>query len=269
MSYDVSNLGEINSRINSLVQRCSSALTQKGFSQENIKHEVYLNLRYEKTDFSLMTACEESGGGVVLCDPNNYVHCFEQQYRREFGFTIPDRSILVDDIRVRGVGSINQHFLPSSSTELDQWDNSSPTILDYTKCYFESEGFVQTPIYLFDSLRRGHCVNGPAMIIDSNSTMVIEPFCRACVTRQGNILVQVESGNAANLTTQLDPIYLSIFSHVFMSIAEQMGCVLQHTAISTNIKERLDFSCAIFGPAGHLVSHCRSLAMSFETFPLV
>ena len=249
LQYDVSNLDQINSKIDSLIRKCNLVLTKKGFSQEYIKYEIYLNLRYEKTDFALMVACEEVN---VYCNETNYIDCFRQQYKREFGFTISDRAILVDDVRVRGIGFIKDNFLSNLSSH-QSCNGTTAKIIDYTQCYFENVGFVEIPIYMFDNLSYGHMINGPAMIIESNNTILIEPLCRANVTQQGNILIDVECVNISKLTPALDPIYLSIFSHIFMSIAEQMGCVLQHTAISTNIKERLDFSCAIFGPSGHLV----------------
>ncbi|XP_027488997.1 5-oxoprolinase, partial [Corapipo altera] len=87
------------------------------------------------------------------------------------------------------------------------------------------------------------------------STIVVEPGCSATLTPLGDICIEVGSGTPRPLDPQLDPVQLSIFSHRFMSIAEQMGRILQRTAISTNIKERLDFSCALFGPDGGLVSN--------------
>ncbi|XP_048338304.1 5-oxoprolinase-like, partial [Sphaerodactylus townsendi] len=86
-------------------------------------------------------------------------------------------------------------------------------------------------------------------------TILVEPGCTAAVTRLGDVCITVGSGGVQPVGPQVDPIQLSIFSHRFMSIAEQMGRILQRTAISTNIKERLDFSCALFGPEGGLVSN--------------
>ena len=91
--------------------------------------------------------------------------------------------------------------------------------------------------------------------MDKLSTILVEPDCIAQVTSQGDIRITVETSSRMKISTDLDPIQLSIFSHRFMSIAEQMGRILQRTAISTNIKERLDFSCAVFGPDGGLVSN--------------
>ncbi|XP_014811625.1 PREDICTED: 5-oxoprolinase [Calidris pugnax] len=109
--------------------------------------------------------------------------------------------------------------------------------------------------FLLEELGCDPSVPGPAIIIDKNSTIVVEPGCTASLTPFGDISIAIGSGAPRPVGPQLDPIQLSIFSHRFMSIAEQMGRILQRTAISTNIKERLDFSCALFGPDGGLVSN--------------
>nr|KAG5689815.1 hypothetical protein BaRGS_029293 [Batillaria attramentaria] len=122
------------------------------------------------------------------------------------------------------------------------------------QCYFDS-GFADTPVYLLEKLGAGHHITGPAIIIDKNSTILVEPGCEAEITQYGDISITVGCIKTKDVDTQLDAIQLSIFSHRFMSIAEQMGRVLQRTSISTNIKERLDFSCALFGPDGGLVAN--------------
>merc|ERR550519_1099019 len=91
--------------------------------------------------------------------------------------------------------------------------------------------------------------------MDRLSTVLVEPGCDAAITSRGDVKIAVGSANARAVGIELDTVQLSIFSHRFMSIAEQMGRVLQRTSISTNIKERLDFSCAVFGPDGGLVSN--------------
>ncbi|CAK8687366.1 unnamed protein product [Clavelina lepadiformis] len=104
------------------------------------------------------------------------------------------------------------------------------------------------------SLRTCQVIHGPAIIIDKNSTILVEPDCKAEMTKKGDVTIMIGKGKSKHIGKELDAIQLSIFSHRFMSIAEQMGRILQRTAISTNIKVRLDFSCALFGPDGRLVS---------------
>lgn len=122
------------------------------------------------------------------------------------------------------------------------------------KSFFD-DSYHSTNLFNLESLLAGHVIPGPAIIIDKNSTIVIEPFCEATVTKSGDVKIKIGSGIVRKVGKELDAIQLSIFSHRFMSTAEQMGRVLQRTSISTNIKERLDFSCAMFGPDGGLVAN--------------
>ena len=126
---------------------------------------------------------------------------------------------------------------------------------------FHSGGEQLTPVYELDALEAGHSVPGPALLINRISTLVIEPQCTAHVTAAGDIRIDVQAAatGAAADSERADPIQLAIFSHRFMSIAEQMGRALQRSSISVNIKERLDFSCALFGPDGTLVANAPHL----------
>lgn len=100
-------------------------------------------------------------------------------------------------------------------------------------------------------------VSGPAIIIDKNSTILIEPKCKAHLKQDGDIEIEVATRETTDDETDLalDTTQLSVFSHRFMSIAEQMGRILQRTSVSTNIKERLDYSCAMFDATGGLVAN--------------
>jgi len=104
--------------------------------------------------------------------------------------------------------------------------------------YFETLGWLETGVYIMEDLLGGDQISGPAVIMDKLSTILIEPDCTAEISVKGDIRVSVGDAVKAEIGTQLDTIHLSIFSHRFMSIAEQMGRILQRTAISTNIKER-------------------------------
>lgn len=114
-------------------------------------------------------------------------------------------------------------------------------------------------MYRVTELGAGDVIPSPAIIIDATSTILVDPGCTAEITEFGDVKITVGSKAAERVGTALDAIQLSIFSHRFMSIAEQMGRTLQRTAISTNIKERLDFSCALFGPDGGLVANAPHL----------
>jgi len=123
--------------------------------------------------------------------------------------------------------------------------------------YFEG-GRVETKVYILSELRPGLIIKGPSLIINDTTTIVVEPCCHAFIYPDFIEIEIIENDSDKNGLvddSNCDPIQLSIFSHRFMSIAEQMGRTLQQTSISTNIKERLDFSCAIFGPDGGLISN--------------
>lgn len=242
------NLAKINTTIDDLVKKCRSELINKKFDDSTIKFEVFLNLRFEKTDFCLMI---KNSGDDYHCTSDNYRTSFWNQYSQEFGFVTKDKSILIDDIRVRGIGFTTHSF--ESSSALSSKTEKPLIIRDMASIFFETGNWCKTPVYFFEDLEYGHEINGPGMIIETNTTILIEPFCKASITHQGNILIDIQDISLPAVSIQQDSVLLSIFSHMFMSIAEQMGTVLQKTSISTNIKERLDFSCAIFGPDGHLV----------------
>ncbi|RIB11070.1 Hydantoinase B/oxoprolinase-domain-containing protein [Gigaspora rosea] len=235
-------------RINALCDTCTKELNSQGFNESHIQHHIYLNLRYQGTDFGMMTLKPK--------DSWDFIKTFTEQYKQEFGFHFPDRKILVDDIRIRGIGKgfeIEKHDI------FDEIKNTSPIPVSEDQCdntvsvYFEN-GRMETPLYCLEKLKIGNKIPGPAMIIDSTSTILVAPKCNALIMTS-HVFITVEGDIKSNVTTESDPIQLSIFGHRFMSIAEQMGNSLQKTAISTNIKERLDFSCALFGADGGLVAN--------------
>ncbi|CAG8509217.1 4459_t:CDS:10, partial [Scutellospora calospora] len=246
--YSDDSLPYLMEKIHALCEACTKELKSQGFDESCIQHEIFLNLRYEGTDFAFMTLKPK--------DSWDFISNFVVQYKQEFGFSFPDRKILVDDIRIRGIGKgfkITQHDvfdeiknISPTSVSNDQHDKTVPV-------YFEN-GRLETPIYLLEKLKIGNTIVGPAMIIDSTSTILVTPGCSALITTS-QVFITVGDGIRTKVTTESDPIQLSIFGHRFMSIAEQMGNTLQKTSISTNIKERLDFSCALFGADGGLVAN--------------
>ncbi|EME29950.1 5-oxoprolinase (ATP-hydrolyzing) [Galdieria sulphuraria] len=266
-------LGEACQRLDILSERATAELASRGIPYENIKVDRYLHLRYQGTDFGLMIREPEDG---------DYVKAFIHEYETEHGFRILARDICVDDVRVRAYGttsSIEKHSLEEAK------DHSPGQPFMVSSCYFEQLGYTSTPVFLYSALKAKAEIEGPAMIVDPSGgvTAVIEPNCHAFITESGDLVIDVsvhkhssenrhismmdkedvESQLKATIVTdrqhreeeQVDPIQLSIFSHRFMSIAEQMGRTLQRTAISTNIKERLDFSCALFDERGGLVAN--------------
>ncbi|XP_061569490.1 5-oxoprolinase [Cololabis saira] len=249
LQYEQQSYGEIDRRVEQLSKRCRDTLEARAFTSDQITTEVFLHLRYEGTDCALMVTAAGYPSNAQSCRHGDFRSAFTKRYLKEFGFIIPDRTIMVDDIRVRGCAKsgIKSVYKPKKGSK-----KTKPVKM--TKCYFEN-GYLDTSVYLWEDLPCGVGIPGPAIIIDKNSTILVEPCCEARLTEGGDVCMAVSSDPHCIFDTELNTVQLSIFSHRFMSIAEQMGRVLQRTSISTNIKERLDFSCAVFGPDGGLVSN--------------
>lgn len=224
-----------------LLKQVKQKLLDQGFGESNITTETYLNLRYEGTDTAIMVK------GSATDYDSEFVRLFQQEY----GFKLRNRNILVCDVRVRGIGVTN--ILKPQPLELS---THAPQVKGEYKVYFGS-GWHNTPLFKLEDLGYGHVIPGPAIIMNGNSTVIVEPDCKAIITKFGNIKIEIESSlSTVKLAEKVaDVVQLSIFNHRFMGIAEQMGRTLQRTSISTNIKERLDFSCALFGPDGGLVAN--------------
>ncbi|EDQ91076.1 uncharacterized protein MONBRDRAFT_15677 [Monosiga brevicollis MX1] len=240
--------------IQQLATKARDALVAEGFSEDKIIIEPFLNMRYRGTDCAQMTtigsATRVSFTQLASLDPQAFLPTFLEQYKREFGFTIPGRDILVDDVRVRATG-VTRHVASHVPKETGPAIQPSAT----HTIYFRDGKPTETPVYRFSDLSLSDRVQGPALMTAATSTILIEPNCQAQLTKQGDLEVIVGEGTSRRITTDLDLIHLSLFQHRFMTIAEQMGRALQRTSISTNIKERLDFSCALFSPDGGLTSN--------------
>eukprot|EP01061_Rhynchopus_euleeides_P019473 TRINITY_DN31991_c0_g1_i1.p1 TRINITY_DN31991_c0_g1~~TRINITY_DN31991_c0_g1_i1.p1 ORF type:complete len:1259 (+),score=475.10 TRINITY_DN31991_c0_g1_i1:98-3874(+) len=231
---------DISRRVASLRQTVVDKLKAQGFVDSQIQTDDFLNLRYDRTGTSFMIRRPDA--------PQTFTQAFEENYHREYGFIFQDRGLILDDIRVRGTGK----GIPLGKHKI-QVSKGAPEALRVHRAYFEG-GWRDTPVFRLEGLGAGDSIPGPAIVMQGGSTVIVEPECTALITEFGDIRITV-GVSAFKITRQLDPISLSIFSHRFMSIAEQMGRALQRTSISTNIKERLDFSCAIFGPDGGLVAN--------------
>lgn len=245
--YGPDSILEASHREDMLLKQTRQKLQEQGFKEENITTETYLNLRYEGTDTAIMVKkhVNEDGSG------SDYAVEFVKLFQQEYGFKLQNRSILICDVRVRGIGVTNilkPQVLEPTSGNLE--------VEGHYKVYF-GNGWLDTPLYKLDNLGCGHIIPGPAIIMNGNSTVVVEPQCKAIITIYGNIKIEIESNMSTVKIAEkvADVVQLSIFNHRFMGIAEQMGRTLQRTSISTNIKERLDFSCALFGPDGGLVAN--------------
>uniref|UniRef100_A0A8H7K2F4 5-oxoprolinase n=1 Tax=Bionectria ochroleuca TaxID=29856 RepID=A0A8H7K2F4_BIOOC len=235
--------------IDELKTEVSRELQNDGIEKNLIKHEVYLNLRYQGTDNSIMVLEPKDG---------DFLEEFNRQHYREYSFTFPEKNVLLEDIRVRGIGQSVDDTNESPYKELrsvNMFDVSGKLIDSRSPVYFSQTGWADTPIYRLETLQPGGLIQGPAVIIDNTQTLIVEPFVKATILTR-HVILDLPSTRSQQLSeTTIDPISLSIFGHRFMSIAEQMGRTFQKTSVSTNIKERLDFSCALFSPDGRLVAN--------------
>ncbi|KAB8254108.1 Hydantoinase B/oxoprolinase-domain-containing protein [Aspergillus pseudonomiae] len=241
-------------RFNDMTDNATAEMNTQGFPADQVRHELYLNMRYEGSDTSLMILKPE--------DDSGFLEQFKTRHRREFNFN-SDRAVLVDDIRVRTIASSKVRTEKSPLVQLREatLQDVTGTPDSTTSAYFDGySSRINTPVYLLDKLQKNARVHGPAVIIDKTQTIVVAPNSVAKVLDTCIVIDLKEEQTAANgvpseLPSEIDPIRLSIFGHRFMSIAEQMGRTLQKTSVSTNIKERLDFSCALFSPDGGLVAN--------------
>ncbi|KAK7086816.1 hypothetical protein SK128_027537 [Halocaridina rubra] len=218
--YKPSNFEYLAYRLRELESECIAALKEQGFTDSCICCEAYLHLRYQGTDCALMCTAEkedsEGDKDGTFCY-GDFKKAFLTRYKREFGFVISNRDILVDDIRIRGIGK----SLLKLEEKIPQ-AQEDPQVETVTPVYFE-EGLQDTNVYMLSSLLSGHVIPGPAIIMDKLSTILIEPGCTGFITSTGDVKIDIHSNKKKIIGSELDTIQLSIFSHRFMSIAEQMG----------------------------------------------
>lgn len=254
-------VNELKTKMEELKKKSSAKLRDQGFSKEDIVFEEYLNMRYRGTESALMVVkpgdedVKNVFGGVEWA----FGQAFIKQHEQEFGFTLPDRDIIVDDIRARGIGKSFeglQRTVDEQLKEINPRDLGKGKRHRMSQVYFEG-GRRDTPIYKLEDLDVGDRIQGPAILADGTQTLVVTPGAIALVI-ETHVVINIGSGEGQGTAInakEVDPIMLSIFAHRFMAIAEQMGRALQKTSVSTNVKERLDYSCALFDSDGGLVAN--------------
>ncbi|GAB7355403.1 hypothetical protein MBLNU459_g5921t1 [Dothideomycetes sp. NU459] len=253
-------------KMEELKKKSTSTLNDQGFDQDHIHFEEYLNMRYRGTESALMIVkpTEEEAEKQFDGDAWAFGKAFVKQHEQEFGFTLPDRDIIIDDVRARGIGKTFQGLEKTVDQQLREIKPKDVArgekIYGKSQVYFEG-GRQETSIYKLEELSVGDRIQGPAIIADGTQTIVVTPGASALVIETHVIINIGESdGQDQQINTKnVDPIMLSIFAHRFMAIAEQMGRALQKTSVSTNVKERLDYSCALFDADGGLVANAPHL----------
>jgi len=235
-------------------------LRRQGIPDGHIGCRLFFHMRFAGSDTGFMVDIT----GVSKADTAE--QRFRAVHEREFGFDIPGRAIDITDLRVRahGRGPAREDAGGGASRR-----KRLPAEQGRVRCYFDGR-WRQTPVFHLEALPFGFTTGGPALIINDTATIVVDPGCRARVTTDGSIAIAVGADEARRRSpdTRKDPVRLAVFANLFMSIAEQMGRTLQRTAVSTNIKERLDYSCALFDASGRLIANAPHIpvhlgAMSF------
>lgn len=218
-----------------------------GLSQSHIHIEASFFLRYEGSDAALEVAAD---------DFHPVTTAFENLHRTRFGFASPETPIVLESIQVEAIGrsSLSETMSDQTATTSPK-PSGDPAPRTLHPANFEGQA-LDTPFYDRADLDPGIAVDGPAVIVDPNSTTVVEPGWAAAVAPGGELVLnRVVPRPEAAVGTHADPVMLEIFNNLFMNVAEQMGVALENTAASVNIKERLDFSCAIFNPDGELIAN--------------
>ena len=261
-SDDADSRKPLREKMDQLKKKSISVLKDQGFDDDKIEFEEYLNMRYRGTESALMIPkpTPDEARDQYNGDEWAFGKAFIEQHEQEFGFTLPDRDIIIDDVRVRGIGKTFEALEKTVDQQLKEITakdvSKDEKYFDKRQVYFDG-GRRETPIYKLENLDVGDRVQGPAILADGTQTIVITPESSALVTRTHVVINIGETGavDSGISTKEVDPIMLSIFSHRFMAIAEQMGRALQKTSVSTNVKERLDYSCALFDAEGGLVAN--------------
>ncbi|GGM68493.1 hydantoinase B/oxoprolinase family protein [Dactylosporangium sucinum] len=209
-----------------------------------------VHLRFEGTDTALP---------VGLAGLDAMVASFRTAYRRMYAFLM-DRPLIVEAVSVEAVGLTEPPDLsrlgePTGASSRADADANAQDVT--TTRLYTGGAWREVPLHERDRLRPGDTVDGPAIVAEADATTVLDDGWRATVTKFGHLLLgRVRPGaQASGATARVDPVLLEIFNNLFMSIAEQMGARLESTAQSVNIRERLDFSCALFDPDGGLVAN--------------
>jgi 5-oxoprolinase (ATP-hydrolysing) len=245
-----------------LLAEVFAELAVQGVPEEEVAWSPFLHIRYDGSDTTLPVNFATWSVEGARAD-------FEAAHRAQFGFIYEGRPLVVEAV---GVDGRDGRVRGRDETEHPSVDHR-PVPGETRPVFCEGE-WRDAGIFRRAAIERGARIAGPALIVESHQTIVVEPGWDAEITARDHILMRrvEKKRRLAALGTEADPVLLEVFNNLFMSIAEQMGVTLQNTAYSVNIKERLDFSCAVFDRDGRLVAnaphmpvHLGSMDRSVET----
>ncbi|MEZ5870684.1 MAG: hydantoinase B/oxoprolinase family protein [Nitratireductor sp.] len=242
-----------------LKHEAESELAGQGISDSEISTFSRAHIRYDGTDTPIP---------VVLAGSAEMAKAFELTHRKQFGFVFENKRLIVEAVEVEAVGA--GAGIVEEEHSLEAIERKPGT----TVPMFSNGAWHDAAIHPRATLKPGNRMAGPALIIEPHQTIVVEPEWQAGINPLGHVVLtrSVPKSRELAIGTSADPVMLEVFNNLFMSIAEQMGVTLQNTAYSVNIKERLDFSCAVFAADGSLVAnaphmpvHLGSMDRSVET----
>ena len=236
-------------------------MAAQGIAPAGISVQRKAHVKYDGTDTPLVVPYgtrEEIAAG------------FAQAHRQRYGFVMPEKPLVIEAVSVEVVGATDAAAEPLH----DMPETSGPPMPLARVGLFTAGAEHEAPVFDRDGLLPGQQVAGPAIIREATATTVVEPGWRAVLDRRRYLVLErvVPLPSRVAIGTSVDPVMLEVFNNLFMAIAEQMGVALQNTAYSVNIKERLDFSCALFDREGSLIAnaphmpvHLGSMGESVQT----
>jgi 5-oxoprolinase (ATP-hydrolysing) len=243
-------LAELPGVLRPLEQDARAEVAGEGVPAGRITAARRAHLRYQGTDTAVI---------VPVGPLEEMTRAFEAEYSRRFSFLMRDKPVIAEAVSVEVTGKQDELGPSADTTARSAREDKAPPrrlVSDARVPMFAAGAWAQVDLFPRAGLRPGHAVDGPAIIAEEFATTVVEPGWQAVVSERGDLLLsRIQARPAPGVGTAADPVLLEIFNNLFMSVAEQMGVRLQSTAHSVNIKERLDFSCAVFDAEGGLIAN--------------
>ena len=260
LPLDAAGLDAAAARLALLGDAARGEVSRQGVAAEAIELRRQVHLRYEGTDTALL---------LPFASLVEMRSAFEAGYRQRFAFLMPGRGLVIEAVSVEAVGK-GERFDSAATGDEPPTHTPAPD----ARVRMHSGAWLDAGLYVRERLRAGARIDGPAIVAEKNATTVVEPGWQARLMCDGAIELTRVLPRATQhaIGTDADPVMLEVFNNLFMNIAEQMGLRLQNTAHSVNIKERLDFSCALFDADGNLIAnaphmpvHLGSMSESIKT----
>jgi 5-oxoprolinase (ATP-hydrolysing) len=261
----------IGARLDALADAAQAELRRQQVSAGAVTVQRLAHVRYQGSDSALVVRYPEPGigDGSAASVVAAITTAFETAYRQRFSFLMENRALIVEAVAVEAVVAGDAPNEPAHAIHGEREVPRRDTVRMYS-----GGAWHEAALVVREDLRPGDVIAGPAIIAEQNATTILEPGWRARLTGLDHLLLDRHTPRTVTFAagTHVDPVLLEVFNNLFMNIAEQMGLQLQNTAYSVNIKERLDFSCALFDADGNLIAnaphmpvHLGSMGESIKT----